>query len=67
MAVGVDKGYDTGMFVDGFPHITITPHVAAKPKNGRLDDRAMVKLGYHISQIKRKRVEEPFGWVGNFG
>lgn len=67
MTVGADKGYDTARFVDGCRLMNVTPHVAAKAKNSRLDGRTTTKPGYRISQRKRKRVEEPFGWMKTFG
>ena len=65
--VGADKGYDTAEFVDGCRVMNVTPHVAAKEKNSCLDRRTTSKEGYAISQVKRKRVEEPFGWMKTYG
>jgi len=47
--------------------MNVTPHVAAKIKNSCVDGRTTSKPGYEISQRKRKRVEEPFGWMKTFG
>lgn len=65
--VGADKGYDTGKFVEGCRDMGITPHVAAKVKHSQIDERTTRHAGYEISQIKRKTVEEPFGWMKTFG
>ena len=65
--VGADKGYDTAAFVQGCRDIGITPHVAAKKVNSQLDRRTTDTAGYAVSQIKRKTVEEPFGWMKSFG
>jgi IS5 family transposase len=65
--VGADKGYDTPNFVDGCRVMKITPHVAAKSKGSQIDGRTTSKAGYAISQKKRKRVEEPFGWIKTYG
>jgi len=65
--VGGDKGYDVGQFVDGCRALGITPHVAAKARYSRLDGRTTQHRGYEISQRKRKRVEEPFGWMKTYG
>jgi len=65
--VGGDKGYDVGRFVDGCRDLGITPHVASKARYSRIDGRTTHHRGYEISQRKRKRVEEPFGWMKTFG
>lgn len=67
MTVGADKGYDTASFVDACRGLKITPHVAAKTKNSRLDRRTTTTVGYRISQVKRKRIEECFGWMKDIG
>jgi transposase len=65
--VGADKGYDVGSFVEGCRALGFTPHVATKKKYSRLDARTTRHEGYEVSQRKRKRVEEPFGWMKTFG
>lgn len=65
--VGADKGYDVGRFVEPCRELGITPHVAAKEKHSRLDGRTTSTSGYEISQLKRKQVEEPFGWMKTVG
>ena len=60
--VGADKGYDVKSFVAGCREWGITAHVAAKNKGSAIDQRTRRHVGYGISQRKRKRVEEPFGW-----
>ena len=72
ITVGADKGYDTRDFVAGCRGLGVTPHVAQNLKrNGgsAVDGRTARHPGYAISQVKRKLVEEIFGWmktVGNF-
>ena len=61
--VAADKGYDVRSFVEGCRRLRITPHVAAKDKGSAMDQRTLRHAGYAISQVKRKRVEEPFGWM----
>ncbi|MGH9480506.1 MAG: transposase [Terriglobales bacterium] len=39
------------------------PHVAAKKSGGAVDGRTTRHDSYGISQRKRKRIEEVFGWV----
>ena len=67
MTVGADKGYDTAEFVDGCRGLKITPHVAAKISGGAVDGRTTSTAGYRISQTKRKRIEECFGWMKDIG
>ena len=64
--VGADKGYDTAGFVAECRNLKITPHVAQNIKrNGgsAIDARTTRHDGYKISQKKRKRIEESFGWL----
>jgi hypothetical protein len=44
----------------------VVPHVAqnpARPGGNAIDGHTTRHLGYAISQKKRKRVEESFGWL----
>ncbi|MEQ1708736.1 MAG: hypothetical protein ABL864_10455 [Terricaulis sp.] len=41
----------------------MTPHVGAKAKHSALDERANGHATYRLSQIIRKRIEGPFGWI----
>jgi transposase len=72
ITVGGDKGYDTADFVRDCREINVTPHIAQTSdprRRSAIDDRTTRHPGYLISQRKRKRVEEIFGWmktVGNF-
>jgi transposase len=61
--MGGDKGYDTKDFVEGLRDLGITPHIAAKLQRGAIDGRTTRHRGYAISQKKRKRIEEIFGWL----
>jgi transposase len=66
VTVGADKGYDTKDFVAECRHLNVTPHVAQNVKrNGgsAVDGRTTRHAGYAISQMKRKRIEECFGWL----
>jgi transposase len=66
VTVGADKGYDTKDFVAECRHLNVTPHVAQNVKrNGgsAIDGRTTCHAGYAISQRKRKRIEECFGWL----
>ena len=63
LTLGADKGYDTSDFVADLREKCVTPHVAQKAKGSAIDGRTTRHAGYAISQQKRKRVEEPFGWA----
>jgi transposase len=66
VTVGADKGYDTKDFVAECRHMKVTPHVAqnVKRKGGSaIDGRTTHTEGYTVSQRKRKRIEECFGWL----
>lgn len=66
VTVGADKGYDARDFVAECRHLNVTPHVAQNVKrNGgsAIDGRTTRHDGYAISQRKRKRIEECFGWL----
>ena len=66
MTVGADKGYDTADFVAECRNLEVTPHVAQNDKRSggsAIDARTTRHAGYGISQKKRKRIEESFGWL----
>ena len=67
VTVGGDKGYDTQAFVAACRQMNATPHVAQKAKHSAIDERTTRHTGYGISQLKRKRVEEIFGWMKSVG
>lgn len=62
---GADRAYDTRDFVARLRVLGITPHVAQQTKRRRsaIDGRTTRFGGYRASQIARKRVEHPFGWI----
>ncbi len=62
VTLGADKGYDRKEFVQELRDHQVTPHIARKPAS-IIDDRTTRHPGYAISQQKRKRVEEIFGWL----
>lgn len=66
VTVGADKGYDTKGFVADARVLHATPHVAQK-KHSAVDGRTTRHEGYKVSQQKRKRVEEIFGWMKTVG
>lgn len=70
ITVGADKGYDTKEFVQDLRDMNATPHVAQnqkRPGGSAIDGRTTRHEGYKISQMKRKRIEEVFGWMKTVG
>src|SRR5688572_19724758 len=68
--LGADKAYDTQAFVADLRALGVTPHVAQNDKRrggSAIDGRTTRHPGYLISQQKRKRVEEVFGWLKTVG
>ena len=65
VTVGADKAYDTKDFVAEARNLRLTPHVAQnnKGRKSAIDGRTTRHAGYAISQQRRKRVEEIFGWM----
>jgi transposase len=65
ITVGGDKAYDTKDFIKQARNLNATPHVAQNTKRraSAIDERTTHHAGYPISQRKRKRVEEIFGWL----
>jgi transposase len=69
VTLGGDKAYDTQAFVEELRGLNVTPHVAQNTTNRRsaIDGRTTGHEGYAVSQRKRKRVEEVFGWMKTIG
>jgi len=67
--VGADKGYCVREFIAGCRRRGIAPHVARIEgrRTPGLDARTTRHTGYAVSQRKRKRVEEIFGWLKTYG
>ena len=66
VTVGADKAYDTKDFVCECRNMKVTPHVAQNTKRSggsAIDGRTVRHDGYDVSQKKRKRIEECFGWL----
>ena len=65
VTLGGDRGYDTKGFVEELRGMQVTPHVAQNTNRRRsaVDGRTTRHEGYAVSQRKRKRVEEVFGWL----
>jgi hypothetical protein len=69
LTLGADKAYDVHEFVDDLRDLNVTPHIAQNTTNrsSAIDARTTHHPGYAISQQKRKRTEEPFGWAKMIG
>ena len=69
VTLGGDKNYDTQELVRDLREMKVTPHVAQNNTNRRsaIDGRTTEHPGYAISQKKRKRIEESFGWMKTIG
>jgi Transposase DDE domain/CBS domain len=62
VTLGADKGYDHKELVRALREHRVTPHVAQKVHSA-IDRRSTRHPGYRLSQWRRKRVEEIFGWL----
>jgi transposase len=70
VTLAADKGYDTRELVADMRAMNVTPHVAQNVKRrggSAIDGRTTHHAGYAISQRKRKRIEEVFGWLKTVG
>lgn len=70
VTLAADKGYDTRELVTEMRARNVTPHVAQNLKRqggSAIDARTTRHAGYQISQRKRKRIEEVFGWLKTVG
>ena len=67
--LGADKGYHNKGFVARLRNKNIAPHIARieERRTPGLDARTTRHEGYRISQRKRKRIEEIFGWMKAVG
>jgi len=67
--IGGDKNYDTAGFVADCRGLGCVPHVAQNTVNrgSAIDRRTTRHPGYAVSQHKRKKIEEPFGWIKTTG
>jgi transposase len=70
ITVAADKAYDTRDLVKEMRGMNVTPHVAQNHKRSggsAIDARTTRHPGYAVSQRKRKRIEEVFGWIKTVG
>jgi IS5 family transposase len=68
-SVGGDKGFHTRQFIERLRRRGIAPHIAQIEGRNTpgLDARTTRHESYGISQRKRKRIEEIFGWLKTYG
>jgi len=70
VTVAADKAYDTKDLVAVMRELNVTPHVTQnekRPGGSAIDGRTTRHAGYQLSQRKRKRIEEVFGWMKTVG
>jgi transposase len=70
ITLAADKAYDTKDFVSEMRGMNVTPHVSQNTKRAggsAIDGRTTRHEGYQVSQRKRKRIEEVFGWIKTVG
>ncbi len=70
VTVGADKAYDTRGFIAACRKLRVTPHVAQNTTRiggSAIDGRTTTHPGYTVSQRKRKRIEQCFGWGKTIG
>ena len=67
--LGADKGYHTKAFVELLRKRRIAPHIARIEGRNTpgLDGRTSRHESFRVSQRKRKRIEEIFGWMKTIG
>lgn len=69
--LGADRGYDTTEHGENLLQIGVKSHVAqnihARKHSSSIDSRTTRHEGYRISQRKRMRIEEIFGWAKTIG
>lgn len=62
--IGTNKAYDTHDFVGACLERNVTPHIAQHLKHwggSAIDGRTTRHVGYRLSQVIHKRIEERFG------
>jgi IS5 family transposase len=75
ITLGADKAYDVEAFVEALREREVSPHIAidgnvrksGKPRKTAIDGRTTRHIGYAISQVIRKRIEEIYGWSKTTG
>ncbi len=71
ITLGADKAYDVTAFVGDLKARKVTPHIAINgtiskcgvARKTAVDAHTTRHPGYAVSQVRRKRIEEVFGWI----
>lgn len=67
LTLGADNGCDGAEFIADLRRMVVTPHIAQKSRNSATDRRTTRHPGYALSQKRRKKIEDPFGWAKTVG
>jgi hypothetical protein len=69
ITLGAEKGYDAKAPIDSLTDMKVTVHLAQNTSGRRsaVPDEIANTEGYSISQHKRKRIEQGFGWAKTIG
>ena len=69
VTLGGDQNFDPRDFVRALRRMRVTPHVAQNTTNrpSAIDGCTTRHAGYAVSQQKRKRMEQSFGWMKMIG
>lgn len=69
ITLGADKGYDAKEFIAALEEMKVVAHVAQNKsaRSSAVPDEIALSEGYAISQQKRKRIEQGFGWAKLIG
>jgi len=67
LTLAADRGHDSASFVAKLRQMAVTPRVAQRSRHSAIDGRTTRHPGYAQSQRRRKKIEEPFGWVKTVG
>jgi hypothetical protein len=69
ITLGADKGYDAKEFIEALTDMKVIPYMAQNTsgRHSAVPDEIANTEGYKVSQQKRKRFEQGFGWVKTSG
>ena len=66
LTLGPDKGYGSADFAAELRQAYATPHIARKARHSAIG-RTTRHAGFALSQKRRKKIEQPFGWAKTIG
>lgn len=69
LKLGADKSYDVQDFIESLQEMKVLPQVAQNTsgRKSAVPDAMAASERYAISQLKRKRIEQAFGWARPWG